>query len=687
MQVLHTLPGIPSVTKHIASALCIALMMGTAPAFAQVEDAPGLTTYPAAFFREVQPVNAADMVKLLPGFRLQNGDSQVRGYSGSGGNVLIDGQRPASKQEEVEQILKRIPAEGVERLELIRSGAAGYDMQGFALLVNVVRATNVTLRGRVEAEDAFSHTGASTPKLAGDVIWQGDGRRLGLQGSFWREVDSDQGFGTRNRYTPGGAPLRLAEYAFPGQSENLQTSAEYRQGLLGGEITLNGLLNNRRWWNNSVDNVTLPATQTFYGAERWRRRVGEMQGLYERPLGENDQLQLFASHRTTEIVSGKRFDTATGLDVSDSRTGQRESILRAVWRHQDGPLTLESGAEGAINILNGANTLISNGVPVALPAAKVRVEEKRGEGFAIGTWRWSPTLTTEGGLRYEMSHLGQTGDSNQTKEFGFTKPRLLTTWSFLPGEELRFLAERQVGQLDFADFVSSASLANNTVIAGNKNLEPDRRTRLELAWESRFWDRGSLTLTLRRDFITALVDHVPVISGTSVFDASGNIGNARLDQLQMALILPMEKLYLEGVTLQASGMVRHSKVTDPATGLHRRISEQEPFDGTITLTHDLPDYGVRWGGTYTLREDEREFRANELERLHDPSRLEAFVEYKPDSQWTLRAFGRRIAQEPTIRERTIYPGLRGAGAPSYVEIRSLNTGAFWGLNIQRTFEY
>ena len=37
------------------------------------------------------------MVMLLPGFVLQEGDDDVRGYAGAAGNVLIDGQRPASK--------------------------------------------------------------------------------------------------------------------------------------------------------------------------------------------------------------------------------------------------------------------------------------------------------------------------------------------------------------------------------------------------------------------------------------------------------------------------------------------------------------------------------------------------------------------------------------------------------------
>src|SRR3546814_20548632 len=103
------------------------------------------------------------MVALLPGFRLQEGNAEVRGYSGSGGNVLIDGTRPASKEETLETILKRIPARLVDHIELVRNSAAGYDMQGYALLANVVRNQEARLSGRSEGR-RVGNEGVSTSR-------------------------------------------------------------------------------------------------------------------------------------------------------------------------------------------------------------------------------------------------------------------------------------------------------------------------------------------------------------------------------------------------------------------------------------------------------------------------------------------------------------------------------------------
>src|ERR1044072_3514824 len=86
-----------------------------------VQQAPqqGTISYPASFFAAQQPTNAFDMLTRVPGFSLDTGET-VRGYEGAAGNVLIDGQRPSSKNDTLDQILNRLPASHVERIDIIR---------------------------------------------------------------------------------------------------------------------------------------------------------------------------------------------------------------------------------------------------------------------------------------------------------------------------------------------------------------------------------------------------------------------------------------------------------------------------------------------------------------------------------------------------------------------------------------
>ena len=102
----------------------------------------GVIAYPPSFFEASRPSTALDMISRLPGFRLDGGDN-ARGFAGTAGNVLINGERPTTKSENLEGILKRISASAVERIELIRGGAPGIDMQGKTILANVVIKSTV----------------------------------------------------------------------------------------------------------------------------------------------------------------------------------------------------------------------------------------------------------------------------------------------------------------------------------------------------------------------------------------------------------------------------------------------------------------------------------------------------------------------------------------------------------------
>jgi hypothetical protein len=650
-------------------------------------DTPGVTIYRVAFFQDLQPVNAAEMVRMLPGFQIRNGDLGVRGYSGSAGNILVDGQRPTSKEESPEAILERIPAEAVDHIELIRSGASGYDMQGYALLANVVRSTKVALQGRVEVQEVHSHSGYSAPRMESQINWQGDDSSLDLGAILYQAVDNGLGYGRRNQIGADGVPLKLARYAYPRLGEGGQVSAEFRQSLPLGELTLNGLVKQNYWHADIVETITYPAPLIQPAQDRNRDRSAEMQARYEMPLSDDEQLLVLASHRTTEDISRNRSYSPGSVSMTADRAGRRESILRVDYRRQAGDIVLNTGVEGALNILNSRNSLFTDGVPVALPAANVRVAERRGEGFVTGTWHATPTLTAELEMRYEASVLSQSGDTNLSRPLSYAKPRLQTSWRPLPGEEFRFSIERRVGQLNFDDFVSSANLLNNNVEAGNRNLQPDRTTRIELTWERRFWTRGSLTVTAQRDEVAALIDHIPVFNDDgTVYDANGNIGNGQRERLLANLTMPLDPLCLAGFTVQAAGNLSHSEVDDPATGQPRPFSGDHPFDGWVSLTKDMPRHRLRMGMTLASPSVYRSYKANEFERDSYPARLSAFVEYRPRPQWTVRLFGERMTQVPTYRDRTIYDGLRGDSGIDYVEQRALNTGMMVGLNIQHTFQ-
>src|SRR5689334_16398732 len=108
------------------SLFALASVMAT-PAYAQAAgDAPAptaastsrTTAYPASFFAQDAPLNALDIARQVPGFQIDFGDQSIRGFSGAAGNVVINGQRPSSKSENLNDILQKIPANRVVRVEV-----------------------------------------------------------------------------------------------------------------------------------------------------------------------------------------------------------------------------------------------------------------------------------------------------------------------------------------------------------------------------------------------------------------------------------------------------------------------------------------------------------------------------------------------------------------------------------------
>ena len=157
--------------------------------------APGVSSYPASFFTAAQPNTARDMINRLPGFTFDDG-ATARGFDAAAGNVLVDGELPASKTDDIDSVLRRLPASQVLRIDVIRGGAPGIDMHGKNLVANVIRKTGPSSSGDIQLNDRWlTSDGRQVPGLRIEGTRQGGG--TSLEGSFAiaRFIDDGQGSG------------------------------------------------------------------------------------------------------------------------------------------------------------------------------------------------------------------------------------------------------------------------------------------------------------------------------------------------------------------------------------------------------------------------------------------------------------------------------------------------------------
>lgn len=670
------------------------LMSSVAPAVLAAEPAspaqpaaggaasPSVISYPAAFFAPMGLNTAYDMVLRLPGFSFDDGSS-VRGFAGAAGNVLVDGQRPASKTDDLIGLLQRLPAGQVERIDLVRGAQLGLDMQGKAVVANVIRKTGQGFSGVAAIGQYTTGDGYTDPQLRLEGTWRGDGRTLTGSLIDSKGHDNSQGSGTHEIRGPNGQMLDASAMQNSAPTWVYKGTASYEGPLAGGKVGANLTLQDSPYYVDNLDDFRLAGRQ----AQHVRQDTADAElGLhYSRDLRADLGLELIGLQHLNKTSVDSAFDTST--DNQRFSLGDRggETIARAIahWR-PSATLTVDAGGEFAYNWLTTKTRFSDHGVAIPIPAGDVQVNEKRGEVFATATWRPLTTLTVEAGVRVEDSTISSAGDVALSKTLVFPKPRVLFTWSPDAADQLRLRIEREVGQLDFTAFVASASLNGNGVVAGNPNLSPQQDWAFEAAYDRRFWKDGVVSLTLRHLVVKDVVDRVPVFAASGVFDEPGNIAGGTEDDLVASFNLPLERFGISGGSLRGSGTWRVSEVTDPTTGAKRRISGQHPVDAELHFSQDLPRWKLTWGLDVGFGYRERFFRFNEIDQNRTNTNGNLFVDYKPRRDLALRV-SLSTAHDHYDITREVFAGPRSTAPLRLIDLQDHLFGPVLFVRLRKTF--
>jgi outer membrane receptor protein involved in Fe transport len=670
-----------------------------AAAARQAPAAPqAVTSYPASYFAAANTGTALDMVNRLPNFTLDVGET-VRGFEGSAGNVLINGQRPTSKRDALDAILQRIPASKVERVDVIRGGAPGIDMQGKTVIANVILKNGAGFRGLVAV--ALQHVN--------------DGRNLGglrLEGSgnlphqtTW-EAGWHPGKGADDGVGPGhnlvvftdGRPPQIADIDTYGTDYLSTFTGALETPVLGGRLRLNGLTQYEKFKEPETDIYTSPAPDVVRFGYRQKTIDTEAGGRYARAFGQATNVEMLVlrttRHRTTDSNSLDAFPEVTGNDASSDFFNDRHSselILRGVAKRAFGKtLSLEAGVENADNKLDSRTSFTVNEVAQELPAANVQVEENRTEAFLKGAWNPASAWTVDAALRYEYSEISSAGDVVLAKTLRFAKPRLAVAWTPRQGTQLRFRVEKVVGQLNFDDFVASSSLTTSVgVTVGNPNLNPEQSWITEGAIEQRLWQGSSVELTGRHYKITDVIDRGPVFADDgSVFDQPTNIGNGTKDELAAVVTLRFDTFGWKGLLVKGDVTKRWSEVTDPTTGEKREISKLHPIDWNLSVSQDLPSRHLSVGVDIYGGWRETSYRFNFIETVKIKTYVKPFAEWKPRPDLSLRVEV-PLATHPQVRLRDeiqMFDGPRTAGAiPDAVQERTFTFPRTWYVRVRKEF--
>ena len=654
----------------------------SAPAPTEAPGQRGVLVFTPDFFADQRPNTALDMVNRVPGFSSSDGDGS-RGFEGAVGNILINGARPASKNDTGSSVLSRTLASQVERIELIRGGAPGIDMQGFSEVVNVVTKREDTRQSVLTLTDSLFNGGPDVFGASYQFTARSGERTWGFVVSDNISTSDGNGVGRVMRVGPDGAVLRDEALRTEAYGGGYGLRGNYGSPFMGGKIDLTARIGTSDWQEATVQTSPTVLRDSENSNEALS---GELGVVFTRPLADKLSLETRFIHTATDFENRATANGFVGAVVSDDlafeSTGlESETILRGLLRWERSPsVTLEGGGEVAYNLLDTEQAFTVNGANVPLPSATVKVEETRGEAFGRGSWRIRPNLTLEGGLRLEASTISQSGDASQERSFFFAKPRFQATWTPLPGHQLRLRVEREVGQLDFGDFAASAELDSDTLFGGNVDLEPESRWIGEIIYERRFWGDGVVSLGYRRDAVSDYIDVIPLRNGLS---AVGNIGDGWFEQISLNVVLPMDRFGFSGGRFSFRNNWIDTEVTDPTTGEKRSVSRLRESQPAFSVSQDIASWKIQWGVTTLTRLGQNTYNPDFTSRWRAGSDyLQAHVEYKPTPTLSVRV---QLADwDDFVFVRTAYAN-RTTRPVAYTETRVVNPRTYWTIQVRKTF--
>lgn len=670
------------------AALCVSTALP-----AQVNETARGLSYDAAFFSTFSPANADQIIQHIPGFVLEEGDSEVRGFRQAAGNVVINGRRPSAKAEALSTVLARIPAARVLRVELVSGDRFGSDYAGKPQVANIILSDAGGLAGTAEVTALREYTGAILPEGNVSALLRRGPSTFNVSIGIKNHETSDAGFDRLIDLATGAQEelrLKTTRFRNPNPNASLGWSLEesqHKSAHLNASLGLN-------YEKLSQTSLTQPREDAAYNEgldQHYFTRTLEVGGDVTRPLwGGGIKLLGLANRRYRDLDDEASAATIAGASlgktVQQQRDWREENLLRLSWASEDvAGWSADLGMEGVINRLNGAVDL-SNISPtnmamrVNLPLDDVTVIEHRGEAFANIGRPLNSELRLDLGLAYEGSRLTVSGDVAARRDLNFIKPKASLDWR-ARGWHAQLSVERTVSQLNFEDFVSAAELSTNRVNGGNAQLEPQRTWKLLLSADRTLLGDGRIKLDLVYDFIARVQDRVPTADG---FDAPGNLGNGSLFSAVGNLDIPLTRAGVKGGRLTLYGSYVDTNVRDPYTLTDRHFSGYALFYYEVKFRQDLGRFA--WGASLIGSTGSDSFRRTEVDFYRGLApNVAAFIEFRPTRQWTLTLGGSNLTDGATHRERNFYEPDRTSALPYLQERRFRESHATGYLTVKHSF--
>lgn len=681
-----------------------------------VETDDSTVVYPNSFFVQYNPSSASDMLDRIPGVSIDGRRGGGGRGLGTGGNLLIDGQRIAGKDNSPRDQLQRISAGEVQRIEIIRGTSGELDVRGADQVINIVLTEDASRASTtVETVGRRNHDGQY--EIGGSVAHS---RQIGgLQGLITLESrpNYENRISNETSYSADNEPFGTLRESNIRDQQPLSASANLSYQSGAHRIQFNALIEDSSYtrpierdfvdFTAAGDMPRREEEDIEYTEESW-----ELGGEYEYDFGGGRRFQfLFIANDETDDNVRERFDVEppevdgerlkTLFIDSDKRTRERIGQGNYSFPVSDSH-SLRLGLERAHTRLD-SRLLIGNeggteppsdrygGLPPrpGLSNPGTTVEEMRYEGFVFHNWTLNDQMRLENSLLYETSEISQSGTADNSRRFNFLRPSIDFRYDLTSSFQLRASVARNVSQLSFSNFAATANQDDREqdADAGNPDLVPEKEIQYEVGVEYRLPDDGGVLDA--RFFYQDIEDYIGRINATrdpsQPLAATGNVGDAERWGMRSSLSSRLGYLGLPDAILTAGVNLFDSRIVDPFLGTERRFNGRGWTN--VGFRHDITDlrlsYGIDYGHPFNGGEYETDITT--ITRNDRNRRLNLFVSRVMFDDITFRLESNNTLDHHRCRVRARYEPSTINGQLDEVERSCSSRGRRLTLRIQSTF--
>jgi outer membrane receptor for ferrienterochelin and colicin len=671
--------------------------------------------YDADFFAQYNPVTANDMLERIPGLDLSSiGAAEGDRGLGTGGNLLINGQRVAGKSNSTKAQLSRIPAIEVQRIEIIRDTSGALNVRGASEVINIVltaaqsRSTRtVKLVNRLNHDDTFE-TGGSAGWANQTGNWTAL-VNLDLRPNYENRDNREV------RLDPNGKKLGTlfetnirdqdvftfsTNLGYNSERHRTQLNLQYREGSYPRPI--------RRDFVDFTDGGAISSVEKeLVENEQSNWEVG---GDYEFNFGSGSRLSLLllANNEIRDFVR-ERFEADPADDplskelFIDSMLERGEFIAQGNYNF---PLTsnqsMRVGLERADTQVDSSLLLGSasgteppsedyGGLPPVPTSSNLgtRVQEVRYEGFLFHNWTLSEHSSLESSVVHEISEISQSGVVNKVRDFKYWRPSLDYRYNITEAFQIRAIVQRRVEQLPFSLFATTTNEEDRDrdVLAGNPEIEPETSWNYDVEVEYRLPnDGGVLSSKLSYSDIDNYIGRINATTDPNEpLSAMGNVGPARAWSWSNQASLRLTPLNLPSAVVTATLDLFDSEITDPFLGTKERIDERGR--AKLEFRHDVAEHAFSYGFDYNypFLGGYYDIDVVTITRNDASKRLNAFVQKIWFDDWTFRLESDNTLDASRCRVRQRFDGSTIDGSLALIQDSCSSRYRRLTLSVQTNF--